>query len=170
MVSWLRRASDRADEARRSVVDAVSPEHDPADEPPALLASMWERVAEVNRNAGRLPTRAVVTARAVLDVIRQIIDSAADQPLDIQAVISVRGILEDFLPTTLRRYLAVDPAIADQPRPSGRTPTASLLEQLDALWISATELLEAIEARDADALLTQGNFLRTKFTGSDLDL
>ncbi len=56
------------------------------------------------------------------------------------------------------------------PRPSGRTPTGSLIEQLETLWASATDLLDAIRAQDADAMLTQGSFLRTKFTGSDLDL
>jgi hypothetical protein len=32
------------------------------------------------------------------------------------------------------------------------------------------DLLDAARAHDADALLSQGSFLRTKFSGSDLDL
>lgn len=169
-MTWFRRGAGRVDLARQDISDAVGPDSDPADEPPALLATMFGVVAEVNRNAGRLPVEAVVTARAVLDVVRQVIETSAERPLDIHAVIAIRGILEDFLPTTIRRYVAVDPDLVDRPRPSGRTPAQSLIEQLDVLWASAAELLDAIRAQDADALLTQGTFLRTKFTGSDLDL
>jgi hypothetical protein len=162
-MTWFRRAQDRARES-------LGPEDDPADKPEALLATMFELVREVNRNAGKLPTEAVVIARRVLDAVREVIDTAADRPLDIRAVVSVRGILDDYLPTTLRTYVALDPDVVDVPRPSGRTPSASLIEQLDTLWASATDLLEAIHAQDADAMLTQGSFLRTKFSGSDLDL
>jgi hypothetical protein len=35
---------------------------------------------------------------------------------------------------------------------------------------AASVLLTATHAQDADALMTQGSFLRTKFSGSDLDL
>jgi len=34
----------------------------------------------------------------------------------------------------------------------------------------ASDVLAAAQARDVDDLVTQGNFLRTKFSGSDLDL
>jgi hypothetical protein len=169
-MTWFRRAADRADTARQDVTDKLGPQHDPNDEPAALLKSMFGVVAEVNRNAGKLPVEAVVIARAVLDVVREVIESAAERPLDIRAVIAIRGILEDYLPTTIRRYVAIDPQLADVPRPSGRTPSASLIEQLDVLWASAADLLDAIRTQDADALLTQGSFLRTKFSGSDLDL
>ena len=55
-------------------------------------------------------------------------------------------------------------------RPSGRTPADSLLEQIDSLQTAADAILVAARAQDADALMTQGNFLRTKYSGSDLDL
>lgn len=163
MTSWFRRAQDRAQ-------DAVGPQDDPEDRPEALLNRMFELVREVNRNAGRLPAEAVVVARRVLDAVREVIDTAAERELDVRAVVSLRGILGDYLPTTLRTFLALDPSVLDVPRPSGRTPTGSLIEQLETLWASATDLLDAIRAQDADAMLTQGSFLRTKFTGSDLDL
>jgi hypothetical protein len=35
---------------------------------------------------------------------------------------------------------------------------------------SALDLLEATRSRDVDELLSQGNFLGTKFSRSDLDL
>lgn len=162
-MTWFRRAQERAQ-------DSLGNDEDPEDKPEALLARMFDLVREVNRNAGKLPAEAVVVARRVLDAIREVVETSADRPLDVHAVVSVRGILGDYLPTTLRSYLALDPDVVDVPRPSGRKPSASLIEQLDTLWASATDLLDAIRAQDADAMLTQGSFLRTKFSGSDLDL
>jgi hypothetical protein len=161
-MTWFRRLRE---EAR----DEAGP--DPSDSPEALRAKIFELVAFVNRNAGKLPAEAVVIARRITDTLREVVDGAdPEHGLDIYAIVSIKGVLDDYLPTTLHRYLALDPAVVDVPRPSGRTPTASLLEQLDALWSSATDLLVAAQAHDADSLLSQGNFLRTKFTGSDLDL
>lgn len=162
-MTWFRRASERAQEQ-------LTPEEDPKDKPEALLASVFERVREINANAGRLPVEGVVIARRVLDAVREVIETSSERDLDVRAVVSIRGILEDYLPTTLHAYLAIDPSVVDTPRPSGRTPAQSFIEQLDVLWSSATDLLEATRAHDADALLSQGSFLRTKFSGSDLDL
>lgn len=162
-MTWFRRASERAQEQ-------LTPDEDPKDKPEALLASMFERVREINANAGRLPVEGVVIARRVLDAVREVIETSSERDLDVRAVVSIRGILEDYLPTTLHAYLAIDPSVVDTPRPSGRTPAQSFIEQLDVLWSSATDLLEATRAHDADALLSQGSFLRTKFSGSDLDL
>ncbi|WP_157944010.1 hypothetical protein [Blastococcus atacamensis] len=124
----------------------------------------------INASAGRLPLRAVVAARRITDVLAEIVDTSEIRPLDVYATISVRGAVGDYLPTTLRTYLAVDEDLVDVPRPSGTTPTQSLLEQLDALEGSAVAVLQATQAQDVDALMTQGSFLRTKFSGSDLDL
>jgi hypothetical protein len=44
------------------------------------------------------------------------------------------------------------------------------MEQLESLQLSADAVLVAAKAQDIDALVSQGNFLRTKFSGSDLDL
>ena len=109
-------------------------------------------------------------ARRVLDAVREVIDTSSERDLDIRAIVSIRGILDDYLPTTLRAYLAIDAGAVDVVRPSGRTPAQSFIEQLEVLWSSAMDLLDAIRAHDADALLSQGSFLRTKFSGSDLDL
>jgi hypothetical protein len=85
-------------------------------------------------------------------------------------VVSINGIVGDYLPTTLRTYLNLDPSLTEQVGPSGRTPRAALREQVDSLAGAADELLAATRAHDVDALFTQGSFLRTKFTRSDLDL
>ena len=165
-MTWFRRARDRAQEG----IDELTQQDDPGDRPEALLGELFERVREVNAAAGQLPPEAVVIARRVLDAVREVIETAAERDLDIRAVVAVRGILEDYLPTTVRSYLAVDPDVVDVRRPSGRTPAESVIEQFDMLWSSAMDLLDATRAHDADALLSQGSFLRTKFAGSDLDL
>jgi hypothetical protein len=127
-------------------------------------------IAFINRNAGRLPGVAVVNARRVTDTLCETINTSEVHPLDVYAVLAVKSTLNDYLPTTLRSYLAVDTALLDTPRGSGRTPSQSLLEQLDALQTSASATLGAARRQDADALMTQGSFLQTKFSGSDLDL
>jgi hypothetical protein len=162
-VTWFRRAQDRAQ-------TALTPQDDPKDKPDALLARVFELVHEVNVAAGKLPTEGVVIARRVLDVVREVVETSGEHELDVRAVVSIRGMLDDYLPTTLRAYLAIDPSQIDVVRPSGRTPAQSFIEQLDVLWSSAMDLLDAIQAHDADALLSQGSFLRTKFSRSDLDL
>jgi hypothetical protein len=108
-----------------------------------------------------MPARAVVEARALTDTLGEIIDTSTVRPLDVYAVITVRGTLTDYLPTSVNRYVAA---------PTTDATTASFVEQIGALQTSATATLEAIQRQDADALMTQGNFLRTKFSGSDLDL
>ena len=62
------------------------------------------------------------------------------------------------------------PDTVHRPLPQGGTSATLVVEQLGALWEAASDVLHASRDRDADALITQGNFLRTKFTRSDLDL
>jgi hypothetical protein len=138
--------------------------------PAALRARLDSLIALIHAQSGRLPVESVVAALTVTDTLSEVIDVALEDRLDIHALVALQGILDDYLPTTLRSYLALDPGVTEVARPSGETPRASLLEQVEALWLASTDLLTASRARDADALLTQGSFLRTKFSGSDLDL
>jgi predicted oxidoreductase len=161
-MTWFRRSRD----------EPPPPPTPPEDEdsPDKLRRRLWELVQFVNRSAGRLPVEAVVLARQVTDRIREVIATSDDRPLDVYAVVQINGIIGDYLPTTLRTYLALDPAVTEEVGRSGRTPRAALREQLEALNVAADELYAAARAHDVDALFSQGNFLRTKFTRSDLDL
>jgi hypothetical protein len=161
-VTWFRRGRDEDQENP----DAPSPD----DAPAALRQRVFDLNRYINSNAGKLPAASVVNARQVTDTLREVIDTSNVRPLDIYAVVSVKGILNDYLPTTLQSFLALDPNILNVARGSGRTPVQSLQEQIDSLWDAAANVLDAAKAQDADALMTQGNFLRTKFSGSDLDL
>jgi hypothetical protein len=111
-----------------------------------------------------------VVSREITDRVREVIDTATGDHLDVYAVVQIKGIVGDYLPTTLRTYLNLDPRLTDQVGPSGRTPRAALREQLDSLAGAAGDLLRAAREHDVDALVTQGNFLQTKFSRSDLDL
>ncbi len=148
----------------------IAPEPSPENGSATLRLTLRELNGYINQNAGRLPVESVVTAFRVVDTLREVIDSSADGELDIYAVVAVEGILTDYLPTTLKSFLALDPSQLDLPWTGGRTPTEALQEQLDSLWDAASDVLVAARTADVNGLMTQGNFLRTKFSRSDLDL
>ncbi len=161
-MTWFRRGHDDPAPAPPAPQDDDSPQQ--------LLREQWELVQFINRSAGKLPVEAVVIARDITDRIRAVIDTATGEHLDIYAVVQIKGIVGDYLPTTLRTYLNLDPRLTDQVGPSGRTPRAALREQLASLAGAAGDLATAAREHDVDALFTQGNFLQTKFSRSDLDL
>jgi hypothetical protein len=140
------------------------------DSPTELRRAIFAINRFINQSSGRLPGEGVVCARRLTDTLREIVDISDSRPLDVQAALSVRGILNDYLPTTLRAYLAVDTDLVNSMSSAGRSPAQSLVEQLAQMQTSALAVLAAARSQDADALTTQGNFLRTKFTRSDLDL
>ena len=140
------------------------------DGPPALRLSISGLNRFINLNAGRLPGQAVVQARWITDILLEIIDVPEGRSLDIEALVLVRSTAEDYLPTTLRTYLAIAEDQRDRTYFDGPTPTGTLLEQLDYLQSAASSALLDSRQENAHALINQSNFLRTKFTGSDLDL
>ena len=164
MTSWFRRAHPPAP------TPAPESAAEPPESPAALGRALQEQIAYVNRSAGRLPPECVVLARRVTDAAADVIELAAAAELDIQVAITVRKIITDYLPTALRTYLALEPDTVDAPGAQGVSPRQALAQQLSDLWAGAVDLRGAAQARDADALVSHGAFLRTKFTGSDLDL
>ncbi len=170
MVSWIRRAM-QDDDPPAPGPDGRAPDGlDDDDRPAALKAKIDNLVLHLNRRAGQLPAAAMVHVRQLTDTLEAIVATSATRDLDIYAVITVRSTLDDYLPTTIRTYLAVPAEQRDVPRANGTSPTASLHDQIDALLTAALNVLEAAQRQDVDALMTQGAFLTTKFSGSDLDL
>jgi hypothetical protein len=145
-------------------------ESDPDEGPEALRAALGKLVRFINSSAGQLPVEAVVRARDITDTIGEMIETPRDRELDVYTVISIKDITDDYLPTTLRSYLVLEQDTAGVPSATGLTPDQALAEQLDSLASAATKVLTAAQQQDADALYTHGNFLRTKFSGSDLEL
>ncbi len=148
---------------------AAAPTAEP-DSPAELAAEMFRLNRFVNASSGQLPAASVVAARRITDTVATVLHTTRDRDLDIHARVSLNGILRDYLPTTLRTYLALDPATRDVARPGAPTPTAALEKQLEFLLGSASEVLTAVRNDDANALAAQGSFLRTKFGHSELDL
>ena len=157
---WLRWWGDDDD-----APPPAEPTTEQVNDPEQIRARIVDAEHFVNQHASRLPAAAVVKARWLTDTLREILDTSATRPLDIHAVLLVRNTVEDFLPTTLRSYLTLEASMRDRP-----APVPELLEQLDLLQEAASNILVAVRGQDRDALATQGNFLRTKFTQSDLDL
>jgi hypothetical protein len=160
-VAWVRRGHEAAPAP-------VAP--DEGDSPESLRRRISQAVTFINRSSGQLPGAAVVAARRLTDVLSEVVDTSAVRPLDVYVVINVRKTLEDYLPTSLRSYLALTEDARATPGPAGITPAQGLVEQIEALLTSATSALAATRSQDMDAMLAQGAFLRTKFSGSDLDL
>ncbi len=140
------------------------------DDPAALHDSLAGLVAMINSHAGQMPTRAVVDARRLTDTLGEIVDTASSRPLDTYAVISLRSTMDDYLPTTLQRYLALDHTQRTQRSGQGPSGNEALLQQIEVLQQSVSASLEAVRQHDAQALMIQGSFLETRFSGSDLDL
>ncbi|WP_370290020.1 hypothetical protein [Nocardioides sp.] len=167
MRSWLQRL--RAD-ASSAGAGAGAGGHDP-DSPQALAHALDELEARINRNGGRLPTAATVAALDVTDLVGQLLETTLDDAVpDVEVVLAVRGLVRDYLPTTLDRFLALDPSVLTRPLQHGRSPVEQVVDQLAAMADAAADVLAATRARDTDALVSQGIFLRTKFSRSDLDL
>lgn len=124
----------------------------------SLVADLAALRRYLNRHAERLPAVSVVTAHQIGDVLRAVIDTAGDRSLDAHTAVRLRGFLTDYVPTTVRTFLAADDQVA------------ALQEQLERLLEEATTLLGNARSYDSDAVLTQGRFLATKFSRSDLDL
>lgn len=149
---WFRRAAD---------------DRPPQPDPVAPGRTIDEIDRYINRTAGRLPGWAVVRSRWITDTLRAILDASTQE---VGTVVLVTGMAGDYLPTTLAAFAAIDENRRGEPHRSGRTPEEHLRGQLEELHEAATAALAAVRDHDGDALATQSNFLRTKFTRSDLDL
>jgi hypothetical protein len=159
---WFRRGADHVGGDEAPIT---------ADERPEALLHILDRLDSwINRQSGRLPGAATVQARWITDTLREIIGTANLRPLDIHTVLLLRGMATDYLPTTLKAYLALKSSSQAEPEVLGRPARHVLLEQLDLLQQSAGQALLSTRQADADALLSQGTFLRAKFKRSDLDL
>ncbi|SDJ53764.1 hypothetical protein SAMN05444157_3860 [Frankineae bacterium MT45] len=170
MAAAAKAAAGKAAAAKKAAKGLPAGPAEAEDSPAMLRWNAYQLNRLINANAGKLPGEAVVAARRVTDTMREVIDTSEVRPLDIYAVVTVKGVLNDYLPTTLRSYLALDSGVVNVQRPSGHSPAQSLVEQINSLRQAGTQLLTAVRDQDADALLAQGRFLSAKFTGSDLDL
>jgi hypothetical protein len=113
---------------------------------------------------GRLP---VDVQNRVTDIRQKILDllpHAPDLPGGAQDLYVLQRTAQEYLPTTLRMYLALPPDYATtHVVQEGKTPLQVLKEQLDLLDGQMTEITDAVNQRDSDRLLAQGRFLEERF-------
>lgn len=144
------------------------------DELEAVRARLARLVARVNTAADRLPEGVVPEARAICDVVRELLDheeSTSHTSVAAAQRFSLAATVDDYLPSSLDAYLALPAAFVAQHRSAaGRTAGEELLAQLILLHDAVRELANAVYSGDARRLSDQGRFLDTKFAGSDLDL
>ncbi|NHN56244.1 hypothetical protein G9U51_10705 [Calidifontibacter sp. DB0510] len=137
------------------------------DDVPSLVAANQALVLEINRSAGDLPPLGVVLARAVTDTVGRVLRSPEAARLDISVRVAINGVLTDYLPGSIRTYVAAVRAAGPGGAPAA---TDALVEQLATLRRSVEDLARASAERDVQALEVHGRFLETKFSGSDLAL
>lgn len=163
MPTWLTRLRPDASAAPGAApgVAGGGPGGDEPDAVPALRVRLAALVREVDAAGGDLPTEGVVVARQVTDLAAQVLRR---DDLGIHARVALAAVVDDYLPTTLRTYLAARRSPDADPGALART----LLDQLGVLRGSLHETVAAVADDDLRALEAQGIFLGARFTGSDL--
>ena len=151
-----------------------TPPAPPVDEVQALRDSLKGTIRTVNAAAGRLPPSVVPEVHRVEDVLHELLNHAqrsAGNALGALEMQSLEAAVTDYLPTSIETFLALPVEfVAEHRNNKGQSPGQELSEQLMFLEHGVRELAQAVYSGDANQLSTQGRFLKTKFSRSDLDL
>lgn len=157
---------------QRPRTDELPPEQ--PDEMAALRERLRALVARINAAADQLPVGVVPEARAVCDVVRELLDHeerTSHTSVAAAQRISLEATVDDYLPGSLEAYLALPASFTAQHRnATDHTPGEELLAQLVLLHEAVRDLAEAVYSGDARRLSDQGRFLNAKFARSELDL
>ncbi|GII99921.1 hypothetical protein CLV28_2999 [Sediminihabitans luteus] len=159
MPRWLSRLFDP--ESSRPAAAVADTVQEP-DSPAAMSRHLRVLVGEINRSAGSLPPEGVVLARQITDLTGEVLRQSEVHAMNIHARVSLNAVIRDYLPTTLRTFVAATRADTSD------APARQLTEQLVALRDSVRETVAALRDDDVRALEAQGMFLSTKFGGLDL--
>ena len=80
----------------------------------------------------------------------------------------VKQTVTDYLPQMLTTYLELPPVFARMHKMrNGKTSQEILIEQLGILNDQIEQIVISVNSKDADALIAQGEFLKTKFANDD---
>ncbi len=121
-------------------------------------------------SGSRLPVEVLPRFGQIEDVVLPLLAHVARNAPSVEEEIAVQALLVDYLPTTVNRFLALNPQFVDERRADGRSSVDDLVDQLVALHAAARDLSRAIALHDAADLEAQGRFLRAKFDRSGLAL
>jgi hypothetical protein len=148
---------------------AQEPEQKFAEPARRLQAALAALVTQANAEGGRLPPGAVPTVRDIDDVLRPLLSYIELRSASEEEMRHLTAIVEDYLPTALRDFLALPTQYTERPGVTGTTPADDLVRQLQLLDEGANELQDFVYTGDAAQLAIQARFLDAKFRRSDLD-
>jgi len=122
---------------------------------------------------GRVPDDIYALVASIRDsILLTIPENAAESAAATDPnVYLIRQTALDYLPAALQSYLSLPAQYADRPiTADGRTPHATLLDQLQLMDGKMREVADAIVRHDSDRLVANGRFLHERFSTSSLDL
>ena len=118
----------------------------------------------VRMTSGRLPPDIQVKVAEIRGEILELLPRTAAFAFGSEDLYVIQRTATDYLPSTLRAYLALPEASASTPVPQvGRTPLQLLREQLQLLDDRLDEITEAVHQQDSDRLVANGRFLEERF-------
>ena len=113
---------------------------------------------------GRVPVDVIGQLTAIRQRVLEVLPHGTDLPGGSQDLFVLQRTATDYLPTTVRMYLALPPAYATtEVVQDGKTALQVLKGQLALLDAQMAEIAEAVRRRDSDRLLAQGRFLEERF-------
>jgi hypothetical protein len=128
----------------------------------AALRSLEARVR------GRIPPEMLTLVHSIATSIVALLPAVTRGTNVDETIFTVRRTALDYLPQTLKNYLALPPAYRNvQPIQDGKTATQLLIEQLRLLDARLSAIVKDAYANDARAVVENGAFLRAKFSQQD---
>jgi hypothetical protein len=117
---------------------------------------------------GRLPADAARALGEIRSLIHAIGPRMNEASFPLDARIELVNTVTRDLPLTLNNYLALPPGFAHLHPVQGRKTARELLqEQLVLLFEELSDIANGVWARDADKLVSQGEYLKQKFRPVD---
>lgn len=127
---------------------------------PERAAAAAARLADRSRPLGRdLSPAAYSTLRRIPDLIRPVIDDAAEHSLLPEREFAVESLLTDLVPSTLAAFMRIPPA----DRPDGSDADRAITRQLETLAVAAADIRTAVHRDAAAAFEANQLFLDAKF-------
>lgn len=120
----------------------------------------------INQTSRQLPTEAVAVLQQIPPTLQSLQPrlTGSDNSLPPDQIQTVIGAITRDLPQTLAGYLRLPTAFASfHPLEQGKTAKDLLLEQLKLLKGQLDKIAEAAFKDDAEALLSNGQYLKEKF-------
>lgn len=130
-----------------------------------ILQHLDRVIAEVTPEVGReILTHLASLRSAIAEVLPRLLELSGDHG----DLYTVRETVLRYLPETLANYVALPPAFRSaHVLRDGKTARQLLAEQIALLDARMQDIVANVASADAQALLANGEFLRTKFDSAD---